>query len=105
MLNMSDPLTTEALLSSNRALLGAVTPGLRGVTIDYNNQLFVLRAYFDNGATDNDKELIDAALTEVIADLHNQIKEFQFEPIDLNFPNKMACLKHWVYLRHEDHEE
>jgi hypothetical protein len=102
---MKDPLTIEALLSSNRALLGAVTPGLRGVTIEYNSQLFTLRAYFDNGATDNDKELIDLALTEIIADLHNEIKEFKFEPIDLNFPNKMTCLSHWVYLRHEDNEE
>jgi len=102
---MNDSLTTAALLSSNRALLGAVTLNLRGVTIDYNNQLFILRAYFDNGATDNDKELIDFALTEIIADLHNEIKEFQFELIDLNFPNQMACLKHWVYLRHEDYKE
>ncbi|MES1220500.1 MAG: hypothetical protein ABUT20_33675 [Bacteroidota bacterium] len=99
---MRDHLTTEALLSSNRALLGAITTNLRGVTIDFNNQLFVLRAYFDNGATDDDKALIDAALTEIIADLHNEIKEFQFEPIDLSFPNKMVGLKHWVYLRHED---
>ena len=102
---MRDTLTNEALLSTNRALLGAVTTNLRGVTIDFNNQIFILRAYFDNGATDDDKELINVALTEIIADLHNEIKEFQFEPIDLNFPNKMTCLKHWVYLRNEDHNE
>ena len=53
---MNDSLTTAALLSSNRALLGAVTLNLRGVTIDYNNQLFILRAYFDNGATDNEQK-------------------------------------------------
>lgn len=102
---MRDPLTIKALLSSNRALLGAVAPGLRGVTIEYNSQLFTLRAYFDKGATNEDKELIDIALTEIIADLHNEIKEFQFEPIDLSFPNKMNCLKHWIYLRHEDNKE
>lgn len=102
---MEDLLITKALLSSNRALLGAVTPHLRAVTIDFNGQLFILRAYFDKEATSDDKELIDIALTEIIADLHHEIKEFKFEPVDLHFPNKMTCLKHWVYLRHEEHEE
>lgn len=101
---MEDPLTTAALVSSNRALLGAITPDVRGITIDYNDQLFTLRAYFDNAATTRDKELIDIALTEIIADLHHEIKEFKYEPVNLNFPNKMTCLKQWVYLRYENDE-
>ena len=81
--------------------MGAVTPALRAVTVAYNKKLLTLRAYFDKSAGDDDKELIDCALTEMIADLHPDIEEFRYEPIDLPHPEKMDNLQDWVYLRHE----
>lgn len=95
-------LRTNVILSTNRALLGSVTKHLRGVTVDYNKDEFVLRAYFDKGATTNDKESIDAALTEIEIDLYKEIKKFRYEPVDLFYPNKMTVLKDWVFLRQED---
>jgi hypothetical protein len=95
-------LRTEVILSANRAMWGTVTPHLRGVTVDYNTEWLTLRAYFDNGATEDDKELIDVALTEMIADLWQDIEKCHYEPIDLPFPNKMDILKDWIYMRHEN---
>ena len=90
----------DIILSANRALLGAVTKNLRGVTVDYYSDQIILRAYFDKGATDADKELIDIALSEIVADF-NEINGCKYEPVDLFFPAKMTKLKDWVYLRHE----
>lgn len=95
-------LRIKVLLSSNRALWGAITPNLRAITVDYNKELFTLRAYFDKGATEDDQELIDIALAEIIADLGQIIEKFHYQPIELPFPNKMSNLKDWVYMRHED---
>ena len=98
-------LRTEVILSANRAMRGAVTQHLRGVTVDYNTQWLTLRAYFDNGSTDDDKELIDVALTEMIADLWQDIEQCRCEHVDLPFPNKMKLLKDWIYLRHENWDD
>ena len=80
---------------------GAITPHLRGVTVDYNNQCLTLRAYFDSGAGDDAKELVDNALTEMFADLHNEIEKCRYEPVDLPFPGKMEMLKLWIYVKPE----
>lgn len=98
-------LRTKVILSANRALLAAVTPNLRGVTIDYNPEVLLLRAYFDQGATEEEKELIDIALSEMIADLHYDIKTCQYEPVELAAPAKLTGLKDWVYMRYEQADE
>ena len=98
-------LRTRVLFSANRALWGAITQNLRAVTVDYNKQWLTLRAYFDNGATEDDKELIDVALTEMIADLWQEIEQCRYEAVDLPFPNKMEVLADWLYMRHENLEE
>lgn len=94
-------LRIKVILSANRAMWGAVTPHLRGVTVDYNKKWLTLRAYFDNGATENDNVLIDVASTEMIADLWQDIEQCRYESIDLPFPNKMDVLKDWIYMRYE----
>jgi hypothetical protein len=101
----SSDLRMKVLLSANRALWGSVTPALRGVTVDYKKEQLVLRAYFDRGASEEDKELLDVAMTEMMADLDQHIEHWQYEPIDLAFPQKMEVLKDWVYIRHERREE
>jgi hypothetical protein len=94
-------LRTNVILSTNRALLGSITPNLRGVTVDYNPNRLILRAYFDNGASTDDKELLDIALTEIEADMYHDIRKFEYEPVDLSYPIKMDVLKDWIYLRYE----
>ena len=94
-------LRIRILLSANRALWGAITPNLRAITVDYNKELLTLRAYFDKGASEGDKELINDALGGIMADIY-QIEKCHYEPIDSPFPNKMSNLKDWVYIRHEE---
>ena len=98
-------LRTNVILSVNRALLGSVTTHLRGVTVAYSKEAFTLRAYFDNGATYDDKEFINVAVTEIEADMHKEIKLFHYEPIDLSYPEKMQVLMDWIFLRYEEYQQ
>jgi len=95
-------LKTKILYSATRAMCGAVTLNLRGVTVDYNKECLTLRAYFDKNANEEDKELIDFALAEMMADLWQDIEQGRYESIDLPFPAKMDVLKDWIYMRHEN---
>ena len=95
---------TEIILSANRALWGAVTIHLRGVTFDYQTNKVTLRAYFDKGATEEDKELINDALGEILADFP-EISECHYEPVDRYYPLEMTVLNDWLYLRHENFGE
>lgn len=94
-------LRQRVMLSTNRALLDSITPHLRGVTIDFDENSFVMRGYFDTGATDDEKEMLDAAMTEIIADLFPTPKKWTFEAIDKPYPEKMDALKEWVFKRYE----
>ncbi len=99
---MDSELRTKILSSAQRALHGAVAPGLRGVTVDYDRQLITLRAYFDKDATEDDKEDISVALTGIMADVYNDIEKCGYEPVDLPFPKLMPGLHEWLYLRKND---
>ncbi len=90
------------LLSASRALLGAVNSNLRGVALSYDPKKLVFRAYFEANATEDEKEQLNIALTEMMADLDSRIEEFDFEPIVLPFPEKMEPLQDWVFLRAEN---
>ena len=94
-------LRQRIILSVNRALLGAITSHLRGVTVDYDKNSFTMRGYFDIGATEDEKEILDAALTEIVADFHSEIEKWTFEAVDKPYPEKMEPLKEWMFLRHE----
>jgi hypothetical protein len=102
---MNNDFKTKILHSANRAMQGAITPNLRAVTIDYNKERLTLRAYFDMNASEDDKELIDSALTEMMADLWQDIEKGHYEPIDLPFPAEMKILKDWIYMRNENPAE
>jgi hypothetical protein len=95
-------LRDKVIMCCRRALQEAVTPALRAVTVDYNNKLMVLRAYFDNGATVSDKKLLDGSLNVIAADLKKEIEKFNLDIVDLPSPGKMKVLKDWVYRRAED---
>ena len=94
-------LRVTVLLSAQRALLGAITPNVRGVTVAYNNQQLTLRAYYDKDPLEEEKELLDFALGEMVADFYPSIEKYLFEPQVLPYPMKMAMLSDWVYVRHE----
>ena len=51
------------------SMLGVVTTYLRAVTISCSEELLIVRAYFDEGATEEDKDLIDDVSTEIMSHL------------------------------------
>jgi hypothetical protein len=94
-------LSISTRLSCQRALLGAITPGIRLITIGWNGtDLFRLRAYFDHPPTEDEVFDMSAASTEVVADmafLHDQV-----ECLESDLPiGELEVDKFIVYLRKE----
>jgi hypothetical protein len=88
------------LLSVQRALLGAVSPTLRGVTVGWQGQVIRLRFYTDGPISSEDREALSVVGAEVIADFPAPwaIDE---EVIREDAPEPMECLEAWAYLRRE----
>jgi hypothetical protein len=89
----------KLILSSVRALWGCVTPALRSVSVEFNENKIIWQCILDENATDDDLELLTAAATEVISD---------FPELDLlevikrvPSPTKVDYLKHIIFVRHE----
>jgi hypothetical protein len=88
------------LLSVQRALLGEVSPALRGVTVGWHDHVIQLRSYFDGPISDEDRESLSCVATEVIADFPEPwtIEE---EVIRRDASEEMECLAAWAYQRRE----
>jgi hypothetical protein len=61
-------LATTLRLSVQRALLGSVPATLRAVSVAVSDRCIHFRCCFDGPASDDDKELLSQAATEIIAD-------------------------------------
>lgn len=90
------------VLSSVRALLGAVTPHLRSVSVELRETNIVWQCIFDTDATEDDLELLSAAAAEVIADFSDYVIEEVIRKVP--YPQKTSYLKNLVYLRHEENK-
>lgn len=89
----------KLILSSVRALWGLVTPNLRSVSIELNDNIIFWQCIFDKDATESELELMSDASSEVIADFNTyKIKE---DILIIPFPERTSCLKNLVYLRRE----
>ena len=96
-----DTLRQRIILSANRALLNAITPHLRAITIHHDDSSFIMRAYYDKGATVEETEILDAANAEIIADLYPAIENWSFEVVEKPYPEEMNSLTEWIFKRHE----
>ena len=56
MINADDTLRQRIVLSVQRALLGEVTPNLRGVAADWNDTEIRVVCYFDGPISDTNRE-------------------------------------------------
>jgi hypothetical protein len=94
-------LTIAYRLSTQRALLGVITPNIRMITIGWDGlTLFKMRAYFGEPPTEDEIEEIDDACAEVLADMLYQRDEV--ECIHDTRPKKdLEVLKVFVYARKE----
>ena len=91
---------TDIMLSVQRALLGNVTSNLRGVAVDWDDRLIHLVCYYNGVISDDDRETMSCAHTEVVADFIDH-KPVQMTLERLDTPNKMNGFRAWAFLRKE----
>ncbi|MGO9672979.1 MAG: hypothetical protein ACLPSF_02220 [Methylocella sp.] len=61
----------SVILSVNRALLGAVSPSLRSVQVEYADNEINIYCFFDGAISEDDSEDMSAAASEVAASFPN----------------------------------
>jgi hypothetical protein len=88
------------LLSVQRALLGAVPPELRGVTVAWEGAIIRLRFYLDGPVSDEDRDAMQVVGSEVIADFPDATR-IEEEILRRDAPQPMECLEAWAYYRRE----
>jgi hypothetical protein len=101
MVRKMKPTNSELILSCHSALLGAIPTKLRGLTIGIEKDTLFWKAYFDGESTEEEKELLSIACSEVIADfpIINAIKE---EYVNCKYPLEMEMLQLWAFLKWEE---
>ena len=63
-----DPHSIRLRLSAQRALLGAVGPSVRAVSVAYRDESIVFQAFVDPDVTDAEREDLDDAAGDVVDD-------------------------------------
>ncbi|KOS66282.1 hypothetical protein AEA09_18875 [Lysinibacillus contaminans] len=94
------PTMNDLIISSHYSLLGAIPNKLRGLTVKLENETLYWKGYFDGEPTEEEKEILSVACTEVIADFPT-IKDVKEEYFNHSRPLKMEMLQFWAFLRWE----
>jgi hypothetical protein len=85
-----------------RALLGAVFPQLRGVYVSVENALWRVHFYVDGVISDDDRESLTIAATEMVADLPHGFG-WEEQIVRLDAPARPPATTDWdcVFFRKE----
>lgn len=95
-------LRVKVLLSVQQALLGRVTPNLRGVTVGWHSKLIRIHCFYDGVVSDEDHRRMDEVAHQVIDGFPDDFDcELVVEQYDLGMPRNEKTLDLWVYLRYE----
>lgn len=83
------------------AFLGAIATNVRAIAFDYNINTIFIYTYIDKIPNEEDYEIIDIAVTEIMASLpvilYQKIKILEtYEPI-----GKLESYKGWIFVRYE----
>ncbi len=90
----------RVLLSMQRALLGAVTPALRGVAVTWNEHRISARFVYD--ASGDYVDLVQETETQVLADFDDDVTtDFTTEVATDRFLPLLSEHEVWAYRRHE----
>jgi len=87
-------------MSLQRALLGQVSPQLRGVSVDQNAEQILLKFFVDGPITEEDAAAALEVETELLADLPPQ-KRVDTEVLRLDIPRRLPDADLWVFRRRE----
>lgn len=99
---MSDTqLRCRVLLSFQAALLGEVSPNIRGITSAWNDSTIEFRAYFDGEIPEDDEESMECVATQIIAGFPEHEVNLQCIRLDAPEPLNPHGLTAWVYRRKE----
>ena len=93
-------------LSAQAALLDSIPCTLRAVTVGWKNTEILLRCIFDGEISEEHKEELEVAATEIIADF-TEPYTISTEHIRLDEPLSINpyYLKWWVFIRYEKHRD
>lgn len=90
----------RVILSVQRALLGEVSPALRGVTVGWDEKRIAILCYYDRRISEEDREAMSCVETEVMADFPADL-QIDLDVIQCDAPQEMKLLDVWVYCRRE----
>ncbi len=88
------------------SLLGRASKKMRGITFNYDHKSQIIETiiFFDSKLSEEEKEEMEIANTEVLADIHNEVTDFLLT-LEI-IPSSEAILDKygnwgWIYLRRE----
>ena len=101
-MNADNSLRKSIVSSVNRALLGSITPNLRAVAADWDDQRILLVFYFHGTPSADDKETMSVVHTEVLTDFLD-IRPVEVSIERLHMPSKINGLRALIFERQEPH--
>ena len=86
----------------HNAFLGAIEKDVRAIAFDYiNNNTIVIYVYIDRKPYSEDYEIIDMAVTEIMAAIPNILYQ-KIEILETKEPiGKLKSYKGWIFIRYE----
>lgn len=94
-------LRINVLLSLQRALLGEISPNIRGITCSWDTSIITIHCYFQAEISDDDRESMECVATEVIADFPEHRVILECKRLDMPASLNPYTLSAWVYRRKE----
>jgi len=91
----------SVLLAVQRALLGAIGPKLRGVTVGWSEAEVRVRCLYCGPITDLDRESMNEVEAQLLGDFPEDHVEVVLESYDEPFALAGRVLDAWVYCRRE----
>lgn len=94
-------LRISVLLSLQVALLGEISPNIRGITCSWDSSKIIIRCIFHGAIKEEDRDSMEFVCTEVIADFPNHEVEMEYIRADSPESLQKYGLMAWVYCRKE----
>lgn len=94
----------EVCLSIHRALLGVVTPALRRVSFELDENLIIVYYYYDGEPSEIEEELVGNTEAEIIADFPGDYR-IDCRIINVKYPEEINSKGWIIFNRYEPHLE
>ncbi|MFD2909208.1 hypothetical protein ACFSX9_10755 [Flavobacterium ardleyense] len=84
------------------SFLGAIASNVRAIAFDYNIDTISIYTYIDKNPEEEDYEIIDMAITEVMASLPSILYQ-KIEIVETHEPiGKLKSYNGWIFVRYEE---